>query len=54
MNEPRPAPDDDEDDLAEPHVEHGGPYFGRLLIVLLAAVAFCGLLTWYLGTTLEH
>ena len=30
----------------------GGPYFGRLLIVLLLAVAFCGFMTWLLSTTL--
>ncbi len=26
------------------------PKFGRLLIVLVGAVAFCGLLTWMMGT----
>ncbi|HEU5437468.1 MAG TPA: hypothetical protein VFU95_13710 [Telluria sp.] len=26
------------------------PKFGRLLIALVAAVAFCGLLTWVMGT----
>jgi hypothetical protein len=30
----------------------GGPYFGRLLIVLFAAVAFCAIITWVLSTTL--
>lgn len=30
----------------------GGPYFGRLLIVLLLAVAFCGLMTWYLSSVM--
>lgn len=30
----------------------GGPYFGRLLIVLLLAVAFCAFMTWLLSTTL--
>jgi hypothetical protein len=28
----------------------GGPYFGRLLVVLLAAVAFCAFMTWLLTT----
>lgn len=27
----------------------GNPKFGRLLIVLVAAVLFCGLLTWLMG-----
>ena len=31
------------------HSEPGGPYFGRLLIVLFLAVAFCALLTWALS-----
>ena len=26
------------------------PKFGRLLVVLVATVAFCGLLTWVMGT----
>jgi hypothetical protein len=26
------------------------PKFGRLLIVLVAAVAFCGVLTWVMAT----
>ena len=30
--------------------DDGSPKFGRLLIVLLAAVAFCGLLTWVMGS----
>lgn len=29
--------------------DHGNPKFGRLLLVLLAAVLFCGLLTWVMG-----
>ena len=33
--------------------EPGGPYFGRLLIVLFLAVAFCAVLTWILSTTLQ-
>lgn len=33
--------------------EPGGPYFGRLLIVLFLAVAFCAVLTWVLVTTLQ-
>ena len=32
----------------------GGPYFGRLLIVLLLAVAFCGFMTWLLSTTMAR
>lgn len=32
--------------------EPGGPYFGRLLIVLLLAVAFCGVMTWYLSSVM--
>jgi len=31
--------------------EPGGPYFGRLLIVLFAAVAFCAIITWVLSST---
>lgn len=30
--------------------DDGSPKFGRLLIVLLAAVAFCVILTWIMGT----
>jgi hypothetical protein len=30
--------------------DEGSPKFGRLLIVLAAAVAFCGLLTYVMGT----
>jgi hypothetical protein len=32
--------------------EPGGPYFGRLLLVLLLAVAFCAGITWFLSSTL--
>jgi hypothetical protein len=28
----------------------GSPKFGRLLVVLVAAVALCGVLTWVMGT----
>lgn len=28
----------------------GSPKFGRLLIVLALAVAFCGVLTWVMGS----
>ena len=44
----------DRDDTTEPEArtEPGGPYFGRLLVVLLLAVAFCGFMTWYLSTTM--
>ena len=39
------------EDAASRHArrEPGGPYFGRLLIVLLLAVAVCGVMTWYLS-----
>jgi hypothetical protein len=30
--------------------DDGSPKFGRLLIVLLGAVAFCGVLTWVMAT----
>ncbi|MES2901398.1 MAG: hypothetical protein V4723_16820 [Pseudomonadota bacterium] len=30
--------------------DDGSPKFGRLLIVLLAAVGFCVVLTWVMGT----
>ena len=30
--------------------DDGSPKFGRLLLALLAAVVFCGLLTWVMGT----
>ena len=30
--------------------DDGSPKFGRLLMVLLAAVVFCGVLTWVMGT----
>ena len=49
---------DPDDDAPEDHPESidtgrstpGGPYFGRLLIVLLIAVLFCGFMTWLLST----
>jgi hypothetical protein len=49
MNTP---PDDDENhEPAEPsRAAPGGPYFGRLLIVLFLAVAFCAFMTWFLST----
>lgn len=28
----------------------GSPKFGRLLLVLIGAVVFCGVLTWVMGT----
>jgi hypothetical protein len=34
--------------------EPGGPYFGRLLIVLFAAVAFCAIITWVLSSTMMN
>jgi len=33
----------------KPSPDDGNPRFGRLLIVLVAAVLFCGLLTWLMG-----
>ena len=42
------APDSARPDRKSP----GGPYFGRLLVVLFAAVAFCAIITWVLSTTL--
>ena len=32
----------------------GGPYFGRLLVVLFAAVVFCGFMTWLLSTLMMN
>lgn len=58
MSEPGRQDDeeDDEDDAAESahdgHAAPGGPYFGRLLIVLFLAVAFCAAMTWILTTTM--
>lgn len=48
-----PDPDDPLTETRDPTVPAetpGGPYFGRLLIVLFAAVAFCALITWLLST----
>ncbi len=42
-------PQPEEPDKREP----GGPYFGRLLIVLFLAVAFCALLTWVVTTYMQ-
>ena len=33
----------------QPVADDGTPKFGRLLIVLLVAVMFCGLLTWVMA-----
>jgi hypothetical protein len=44
MTEPEEPPNDG----VEPRKTPGGPYFGRLLIVLFAAIAFCGFMTWLL------
>jgi hypothetical protein len=41
-------PEDPPNDGVEPRKTPGGPYFGRLLIVLFAAIAFCGFMTWLL------
>ncbi len=52
------SPDDHDprtDPTTRPPTETpGGPYFGRLLVVLLLAVAFCGFMTWFLSTTLTN
>jgi hypothetical protein len=34
--------------------DDGSPKFGRLLLVLIAAVVFCGVLTWVMGTFFPH
>ncbi len=34
--------------------DDGTPKFGRLLIWLIAAVVFCGVLTWVMGTYFPH
>jgi hypothetical protein len=42
-------------DAREPaRAEPGGPYFGRLLIVLFLAVAFCAFMTWLLTTLMMN
>ena len=49
--------DDDETRAVERPAAHetpGGPYFGRLLIVLFIAVAFCGFMTWLLSTLVAN
>lgn len=43
-----PRPEDPKDRVP------GGPYFGRLLIVLFLAVAFCAFLTWALTATMQN
>ncbi len=53
MKTPDEAPLPPEDSTEERDAP-GGPYFGRLLIVLLLAVAFCGFMTWFLSTTLSN
>jgi hypothetical protein len=40
----------DDDSPSRERKTPGGPYFGRLLIVLFIAVAFCGFMTWLLTT----
>lgn len=36
--------------MTEHKEDDGSPKFGCLLIVLIIAVVFCGLLTWVMGT----
>lgn len=57
MSDPRPDDDSTDVDDVDETVRRdapGGPYFGRLLVVLLAAVAFCALMTWWLSTTMTN
>ena len=53
MPDPSPREDRPPDDPPPPPTP-GGPYFGRLLIVLFAAVAFCGFMTWLLSTIVAN
>jgi hypothetical protein len=34
--------------------DDGSPKFGKLLLVLVGAVVFCGVLTWVMGTYFPH
>jgi hypothetical protein len=45
-----PLPEDPDPHDAADRPAPGGPYFGRLLVVLFAAVAFCAFMTWLLTT----
>jgi hypothetical protein len=47
-------PDDDSTPKPPDDETPGGPYFGRLLIVLFLAVVFCGVLTWVISSYFEH
>ncbi len=49
-----PEPQEPRDRPADAPPERGGPYFGRLLIVLLMAVGFCAFMTWLLASTTAH
>ena len=49
-----PDPNEPRDRPADVPPERGGPYFGRLLIVLLLAVGVCAFMTWLLGTTIAR
>jgi hypothetical protein len=49
-----PRMKDDDPPRDAPPDAPGGPYFGRLLVVLLLAVAFCGFMTWLLSTTMTN
>lgn len=51
MTEPEDPSGDGE---IEPRKAPGGPYFGRLLIVLFVAIAFCAFMTWLLNTLTAH
>ena len=52
---PLPMSDDEQDPKSESdRPTPGGPYFGRLLIVLFIAVAFCAFMTWLLNTLMTN
>ena len=53
MDEPNEA-NEARDRPVDAPPERGGPYFGRLLIVLLLAVGFCAFMTWLLSTTVTR
>ena len=40
--------------MTHPKEDDGSPKFGRLLIVLIIAVLFCGGLTWLMATYFPH
>lgn len=44
----------DQTDKTDNKEDDGSPKFGRLLIVLILAVVFCGALTWLMGTVFPN